>query len=216
TALDQCHVAGTCNPATGSCSTPAPAGCTLCKADIDCADTNVCTYDTYIGRTPCRGTALDQFHVAGTCNTETGSCSTPTATNGTPCNDANACTQTDTCQSGSCVASNPVTCTALDQCHVAGTCDPATGSCSTPALAGCKLCTADIDCDDQNVCTYDTCNGGVCSNTAIDGCTPCTTTADCDDHNPCTFDSCDGGVCSNTALEEIGRASCRERVEIWW
>src|SRR2546422_5636350 len=34
------------------------------------------------------------------------------------------------CQSGTCVGANPVTCTASDQCHVAGTCDPVTGTCS--------------------------------------------------------------------------------------
>jgi hypothetical protein len=40
--------------------------------------------------------------------------------------------QTDTCQSGTCTGSNPVVCTPLDACHVAGTCDGATGQCSNP------------------------------------------------------------------------------------
>jgi hypothetical protein len=31
-----------------------------------------------------------------------------------------------------CTGSNPVTCTASDACHVAGTCDPSTGTCSNP------------------------------------------------------------------------------------
>src|SRR5207245_10313483 len=95
---------------------------------------------------PAHSSDLDQRHVAGTCNPATGSCSTPTATNGTPCNDGNVCTQTDTCQSGSCVGSTPVTCTDLDQCHVAGTCNPATGSCSNPAPTSCRLCTAATAC----------------------------------------------------------------------
>ncbi len=211
-----CSTAADCNdrnPCTadscsaGFCSNTPIAGCKLCTTAADCNDGNACTTDSCNAGVcqntpiPVVCTASDQCHTAGTCDPVTGACSNPAKADGTPCTDGNACTQTDTCQSGSCVGSNPVTCTALDQCHVAGTCNPATGTCSNPALAGCKLCTADIDCDDQNVCTYDTCNGGVCSNTAIDGCTPCTTTADCDDHNPCTFDSCDGGVCSNTALE---------------
>ena len=49
------------------------------------------------------------------------------------CNDGNACTQTDTCQTGVCAGANPVTCAASDQCHDAGTCDPATGACSNPS-----------------------------------------------------------------------------------
>ena len=34
---------------------------------------------------------------------------------------------------GACVGASPVVCVASDQCHVAGTCDPATGACSNPA-----------------------------------------------------------------------------------
>src|SRR2546425_8454799 len=66
-------------------------------------------------------TATDACHVAGVCDPATGLCSNPNAPDGTACNDGNACTQTDTRQSGTCVGSNPVTCAALDQCHVAGT-----------------------------------------------------------------------------------------------
>src|SRR5439155_73446 len=79
-------------------------------------------------------------HVAGTCNTSTGQCSNPAAPNGTTCSDGNACTQTDTCQSGRCVVSNPVVCTAADQFHVAGTCDPSTGQCSNPTAPNGTTC----------------------------------------------------------------------------
>jgi hypothetical protein len=54
------------------------------------------------------------------------------AADGTSCNDGNACTQTDTCQVGVCNGANPVVCGASDACHVAGTCDPSSGSCSNP------------------------------------------------------------------------------------
>src|SRR5216684_665797 len=40
-----------------------------------------------------------------------------------------------------------VTCTASDQCHVAGTCDPATGMCSNPPKANGTAC------NDGNACT---------------------------------------------------------------
>src|SRR5262249_44817494 len=46
--------------------------------------------------------APDQCHVAGTCDTSTGVCSNPNATDGTSCDDSDACTFSDTCQSGVC------------------------------------------------------------------------------------------------------------------
>src|SRR5947207_4406553 len=58
------------------------------------------------------------------CNSATGLCG-PVA-DGTVCDNNNACTQSDTCQSGHCVGGSPVVCPPpLDQCHDAGTCDPA-------------------------------------------------------------------------------------------
>jgi hypothetical protein len=70
----------------------------------------------------------------------------------------NFCTQTDKCQSGVCNGSNPVICTASDQCHVAGTCDPELGTCSTPNAAN------GIGCNDGNPCTTgEACGGGVCT-----------------------------------------------------
>jgi hypothetical protein len=56
-------------------------------------------------------------------------------TDGTVCNDNDGCTQTDTCLNQICAASNPKSCIAQDQCHVVGTCAPATGLCSNPAKA---------------------------------------------------------------------------------
>ena len=44
----------------------------------------------------------------------------PTAA-GSPCDDGNACSRTDTCQSGACVGGNPVVCTGGASC-VAGAC----------------------------------------------------------------------------------------------
>src|SRR5437667_3222773 len=90
---------------------------------------------------------------------------------GTDCDDGNACTQTDTCQAGSCTGQNPVVCSAADQCHDAGTCNPATGECSAPASADGTAC------DDGNACTQiDTCQSGSCTGSnpvvcaAIDQC----------------------------------------------
>src|SRR6185437_11101312 len=103
---------------------------------------------------PC--TPSDTCHVAGTCNPATGACSTPPAPDGTSCNDGNACTQLDTCQSGVCTGTNPVSCTPIDACHTA-TGDPATGACSSAAAPD------GTHCDDGNACTQlDTCQAGAC------------------------------------------------------
>ena len=125
----------------------------------------------------------------GTCNTSTGACSNPTATNGTGCNDGNACTQSDTCQSGTCIGANPVTCTASDQCHRAGTCNTSTGACSNP------VATDGTACSDGNACTQtDACQGGTCT-----GSNPVTCAASDQCH---TAGACDpsGGTCSNPAV----------------
>src|SRR5204862_4171673 len=102
-------------------------------------------------------TAQDEGDVAGTCDRATGSCSSPAKADGRSCNDGDLCTQGDTCQAGTCTG-NPVVCTAQDQCHVAGTCDPATGLCSNPAKAD------GTGCNDGDLCTQgDTCQAGTCA-----------------------------------------------------
>src|SRR5205823_5016894 len=122
-ARHECHTAGTCNSATGTCSNPAKADGAPCNDANACTQTDVCALGTCVGTDPVVCTASDQCHAAGTCNPATGTCSNPAKPDGASCNDGNACTQTDTCQSASCVGSEPVVCTALNQCHTAGTCD---------------------------------------------------------------------------------------------
>src|SRR6185503_7848078 len=96
TAQDQCHLAGTCNPTTGTCSNPNATDGTGCTDGNACTRTDACQQGTCRGANPVVCTAQDQCHLAGTCNPTTGVCSNPEATDGTGCNDANACTRTDT------------------------------------------------------------------------------------------------------------------------
>src|SRR5213079_763149 len=153
-AADQCHDAGTCDPATGRCSSPAkPDGaacndgnaCTQadtcepatgrCSSPVRpdgsaCDDGDACTHDDACEGGACGGVhvlcvAADQCHTIGSCDPATGQCSNPAMPDGAACNDGNACTRTDTCQSGVCTGANPVTCGGADSCHDAGTCDPA-------------------------------------------------------------------------------------------
>src|SRR5439155_1418838 len=209
---DQCHAAGTCNPATGTCSDPPQLDGTRCDDGNACTQTDTCEAGACVGGEPVRDTAADQCHTAGVCNPASGSCTNPAKLDGAPCDDGNACTRTDTCEAGACVGGNPVVCTAADQCHTAGVCNPASGGCSNPA----KLDGA--PCDDGNTCTRtDTCEAGACVGanpvvcTAADQCPPAATCnpasgacsnpayptgSRCDDGNACTrTDTCEAGAC---------------------
>jgi hypothetical protein len=162
TPLSQCHDAGTCT--AGVCSDPPKANgasCddgTLCTSPDECDGAGSC-----VGSNPVVCAPLDQCHDAGTCNPGTGLCSDPPSADGSPCDDADACTQTDECDgAGACVGENPVICTPLDQCHVAGTCDSGTGLCDDPQQ------TNGTGCDDGNTCTIgDACTSGSCVGSSV-------------------------------------------------
>src|SRR5262249_7887049 len=97
-------------------------------------------------------------HEAGVCNPATGACSSPAKPDGAACDDGDACTRSDTCQAGVCMGHEPVVCSAGDQCHEAGVCDPATGTCSSPAKPDGTAC------DDGNPCTRRaSCEAGICT-----------------------------------------------------
>jgi hypothetical protein len=153
--------------------------------------------------------------MAGACNPSTGVCSNPVKPNGALCNDGNACTRTDVCTGGTCTGSNPVVCTASDDCHSAGTCNPATGSCSNPSTGDGSAC------DDGDPCTIDESCHGTCRSTPVT-CAPvdscheagvcdpstgaCTTGlvkpdgAACDDGDACTTgETCQAGACLGVA-----------------
>lgn len=186
--LNDCRTAGYCAPAGAgaapSCTyVPRPNGtlctqeeggeghcaeglCVPCADASDCDDQNECT--------------LDQ------CDLTSGSCSHEPTTGS--CNDGDACTQTDACEAGVCVGSDPIVC---DQptgpCQVSmGACSPADGSCSYPL--------DETICNDQDPCTIDTCeaNGACTHAVAPDG-------SVCSDGDLCSVtDVCSGGVCVGT------------------
>jgi hypothetical protein len=132
---------------------------------ISCNDSNACTQTDTCQAGVCNGAnpvvcnAPDDCHDPGTCNTTSGLCENPPPKpDDTPCSDADLCTQIDRCQTGVCIGSNPVVCFPSDDCHDAGTCAPATGSCSVgpPKPNG-------TTCSDGNACTIgETCQTGVC------------------------------------------------------
>jgi hypothetical protein len=225
-ASDQCHVPGTCNPATGACSNPIAADGSACNDNNACTQTDTCQAGACTGTSPVQCAAADQCHVAGACDPQTGSCSNPAAADGTSCTDDSACTQTDSCQAGACVGANPVICSASDQCHDAGVCDPQTGACSNPAAPDGNACSDGSACTQSDTCQSGACVGaapvvcmpadqchvaGVCdpaNGHCFDAPAPDGTT--CDDHDPSTVgDVCSAGSCAGqqfgTSAENAGR-----------
>lgn len=154
TALSQCHDAGTCDPLSGTCSNPAKTDGTACDDGDLCTVGDSCASGTCVSGTevvveeiPCK---------VGYCDAGTGGVIYDDATDGIPCNDGNACTQTDTCQAGVCVGSDPVVCPD-GPCVTASICDPQSGACSGSALPD------GTSCDDGDPCTVgDTCSSGSC------------------------------------------------------
>lgn len=150
------------------------------------ASTTGCAKGTF----KCNGAqpqVCDQSGAWQNMGTACGTCSTCDATSGTckprtgSCDDGNACTQTDTCQSGTCVGSNPKVCSASDQCHTAGVCDTTTGDCTNPTKGNGQTC------NDGNACTQsDACQSGVCGGTAL----LCNSPPACKQVTTCSAGSC--------------------------
>ncbi len=191
TGADACHTVGACVPATGCPAAVAKANGATCN------DANACTTGETCQSGVCgSGTAVtcttDQCHTIGACVPATGCPAAVAKANGAACNDANACTTGEACQAGVCSGGNLKVCTASDQCHVAGTCAPATGLCSNPAAANGTTCS-----DGKTCTTADGCTNGVCSGTLA-----CAPPSGADN---CQVGSCAGnGTCSFTFANEGG------------
>ena len=141
------------------CSNPNAPNGTACNDGNACTQTDTCQTGACTGANPVVCTAQRPVPRGGDVQSGDGSLLEPErARTGPSCNDGNACTQTDTCQTGTCAGGNPVVCTASDQCHVAGTCNPMTGICYNPNAPNGTAC------NDSNVCTTaDACQAGTCT-----------------------------------------------------
>ena len=130
---------------------------------------------------------------------------------GAPCDDGNLCTTGDVCQADGSCAGTAVVCTALDECHDAGTCDLASGTCSNPAKANGSACTGGICCN--GTCTDDTTtsNCGSCGNVcpAGDTCTSGTCVAGNGGAGTCLAgtDFCFGAAATNCSSSATGTPS---------
>jgi hypothetical protein len=158
--LQGCGSSTSPNAADASIDTPAPDA-PACPASCD--DKNDCTTDS--------------------CDPGTGQCIHTALADGMACDDGKGCTVNDICQGGICYSGPFKTCKALDQCHVAGNCDPATGACTNPNVNNTTPCNDGLKCT-----SGDQCQNGVCSGTAI-----CPATANCDENTGLCSNGADGG-----------------------
>jgi len=161
------------------------------ETTLDCDDQNPCTTDTCDDNQGC-------VHINNTA----------------ACEDGDLCTENDHCQDGNCVPGTAKDCSAYDDQCVTGVCDSATGECTTEPVANgtqcddgqaCSIndhcsngvCIGDsqLDCDDDNVCTEDSCDDTL-------GCVHSYNQAPCDDANACTEnDACDQGICTGAQID---------------
>jgi len=189
----------TCDPVLGCRRTPIP-NCVPCVTSLDCND-------------PCATCAADKR-----CVFHPGCC-----TRADQCDDLQACTD-DVCQGGLCAHTQVADGTAPAGCReLCGTCsggtcqpectDPDPEDCEFPVCDAGGTCTLRTDprcctsgaaaCNDDDVCTIDTCKVEVhrCEHAPLKpNCTLCTSDTDCDAEGRCAGEACgDDGTCTDVA-----------------
>ena len=207
------------NPCTDEQCDP-DEGCLHTDNSADCDDGNACTLAEKCVAGACEYSVLTDCNDDNVCTTDV--CDPKIGcvhlVNTAPCEDGSVCTVLDTCSLTVCVPGQAVTCNDDNLC-TDDSCDAEAGCLFLPNQAFCTdgdVCTvADqcggglcvpggaLDCDDQNVCTDESCD-------AVEGCIHTADDGNCDDDNACTEDSCDPDTgCVNTGIDE----SCNDDVE---
>jgi hypothetical protein len=243
-----CSGASYCTVLTGECNCELLGDDPTCDeglcSGVTCNDGNLCTTDScnpsngqceYVPKTCNDGNLC----TTDSCNPSNGQCEYVPKT----CNDGNLCT-TDSCSSGNCVftpktCNDNVGCTtdtcSLDDgvCYYTDSCNP-DFHCDTNLKVCVENdppvdCDTALECNDDNLCTTDTCSGGNCVNSqkdcndnnhcTIDSCNSQTgqcvnNIQNCDDLNDCTTDTCDSssGSCRNLLIANCGK-DCLQNTE---
>jgi cysteine-rich repeat protein len=231
-------MAGSCdddNVCTNDSCDPAQ-GCIHLLNQVPCDDGDVCTQGDHCKLGECIGTVElvcndGNLCTNDSCDSEIGCSFVPNAAD---CDDGNACTVNDGCSKGWCAGGGQLDCDDENPC-TNDACDFVDGcihfdnamacedgnACTTGDLCAASLCVGGepLNCDDDNVCTDDSCNPAIgCLNVANaapcnDG-NSCTTedtcaksscqggpAPDCNDDNACSEDTCDpDSGCVNTPL----------------
>jgi RHS repeat-associated protein len=203
------------------CDTACNGGCGACNLSG-----KVGTCSPVVNGTVCRA-STGTCDVAETCNGAVLTCPADgKAANGTACNDNNACTSGETCQSGTCGGGTTVTCTGADTCHTVGACVPATGCPAPVAKANGTTCNDNNACTSGETCQSGTCRGGTtvtCTGAdtchTVGACVPATgcpapvakaNGTACNDNNACTNgETCQSGTCgAGTTVTCAGADNC--------
>ena len=205
-ALDACHGAGSCEPATGLCTQPQLADGTSCDDGDACTKEDSCKDGVCEGEDcPCR-TPDDCAGMIGVAACQRVACvdyecvlETDPSQEFGQCEDGNPCTIGDACASGECVGT-AVNCANLNSPCATGVCDG--GVCVA------DLATPGASCDPKRACIVEaTCSDdGQCIGAwDVDqcGCQPSTA---CDDGDPCTYDDActESSTCVGTSYDCIG------------
>ncbi len=216
-------VEGFCEASSGKCKTKPSAKGTLCDDGMFCTQNDACDANGNCeGGEKKDCSSLSETCVSGTCDEGKKACVAVNDPKNTECNDGQYCTIKDACDgNGGCTINKLRSCaTSTTACQV-NQCDEAKNTCALVAakdgtecsdgdkctsgdtcksgkcLSGvetCKNCKLASDCNDNNVCTNDSCTLGACVNKATSGV--------CNDGDNCTIsDSCKNGKCSSGALK---------------
>jgi hypothetical protein len=193
-------------------------GCQYTANSEPCKDDDACTVDEYCSATQCvSGGTVDcddnNVCTADSCDAQEGCVNAPLAGD---CDDGDVCTVGDLCGNGTCQPGNqPLDCDDFDICtddtctsgvgcqHPNNTADCNDGNeCTVNSIcAGGECGGGEIKtCDDNNICTNDT-----CSPLEPGGCVYIGNDAVCEDGNLCTLgDTCSNGEC----VAGVGQLFC--------
>lgn len=198
--------------ADSSCGSGTPYACDDGRACTDdlCDGLGDCSFQVAPGSCLVNGTCFEEMEVADhgckVCNGG-GASVLSLVPDGNLCDDQNACTADDVCSAGLCTGIG-TDCDDENPC-TDDSCDPETGCVAMPAEGGtcggedgcgkagycvdgeCKG-EVEVDCDDGNACTADSCESETgCTNAPLDGLA-------CDDDDICTGgDICNQDVCDS-------------------
>lgn len=164
TPLDQCHLAGICNPVNGLCTNPEKPDGSTCDTGVPCFTNDTCQSGVCMNGTPvtCTNPGICQLS-PGTCGNNI--CNYPTAPDDTPCG------PNSTCQGGICVSTS--------QCQTGADCPVQTCQTATCPAGTCIYTTS----PDGTTCGFN----NVCSNGM---CVECTVDSNCPEIDVCIIATC--------------------------
>ncbi len=181
-------------------------GCHFLANSLECDDGNGCTEGDHCEEGQCVALAAMDCDDSNPCTAD--GCSPATGCTHTivvaPCDDGDPCTVNDQCINGQCQSGPALDCQdgnpcTADSCMEPGKCshEPLNGECSDSnectvddhCEAGTCVATQALACDDDNICTTDSCDPG-------QGCVHLLNAVPCDDGDVCTLgDHCNLGEC---------------------